>query len=375
MSSMTLRRCVVDHDTNKTMYDRVLKDVEALGNTILSKHEIDKTFFRVKRDFKGNIYYEKSGGKSFRAHFIAEPFTDDGVKSLRMILALCCPTGVPEELKKLFRNGIAVLDSIRATDEVSEAERSQRFEITESIFCENGEGDLTDNIIMLLCLQQTFESTRRITKVDEPAESSSNNSGDVDMEDTPVGERKVGDVYPARMLPEVEGPRGIGNTGTIKSINLRRTGLRRTSATRIDAFDGAGVADLFPSKAKQVTTYYGTPLEGPLFALDKAQLRQHDYRDADSNLIAAHEVHVKLTEGTLVLIMLELIYHVLADKLRVLDHGDGEPFIPTVPPMPERREPRTPAKRPRDDAADSVFDSFGSKASPAKKAKQTKSRK
>ncbi|KAJ7369194.1 hypothetical protein DFH08DRAFT_984157 [Mycena albidolilacea] len=335
MSSITLRRCVVDRDTNKTMYDRVLEDVEALGDTILSKHEIDKTFFRAKPDFKGNIYYEKSGGKSFRAHFIAEPFTDDGVKSLRMILALRCPTGAPEELKKLFRNGIAVLDSIRAADEVSEAERSQRFEITESIFCENGEGDLTDNIIMLLRLQQTFETPptnnspatpnsqrRRITKVDEPAESSSNNSGDVDMEDTPVGERKVGDVYPARMLPEVE---------------------------------------------------------GPLFALDKAQLRQHDYRDADGNLIAAHEVRVKLTEGTLVLVMLELvtiqIYHVLADKLRVLDHGDGEPFVPTVPPMPERREPRTPAKRPWDDAADSAFDSFGSKASPAKKAKQTKSRK
>ncbi|KAJ7844013.1 hypothetical protein B0H14DRAFT_3139460 [Mycena olivaceomarginata] len=157
MSSITLRRSVVDRDTNKTMYDRVLEDVEALGDTILSKHEIDKTFFRAKPDFKGNIYYEKSGGKSFRAHFIAEPFTDDGVKSLRMILALRCPTGAPEELKKLFRNGIAVLDSIRAADEASEAEHSQHFEITESIFCENGKGDLADNIIMLLRLRQTFE--------------------------------------------------------------------------------------------------------------------------------------------------------------------------------------------------------------------------
>jgi hypothetical protein len=54
-----------------------------------------------------------------------QPFTNDGVKSLRMILVLRCPTGAPEELKKLFRNGIAVLDGIRAADEVSEAERSQ----------------------------------------------------------------------------------------------------------------------------------------------------------------------------------------------------------------------------------------------------------
>ncbi|KAJ7730048.1 hypothetical protein B0H14DRAFT_2640305 [Mycena olivaceomarginata] len=261
MSSITLRRCVVDRDTNKTMYDRVLEDVEALGDTILSKHEIDKTFFRAKPDFKGNIYYEKSGGKSFRAHFIAEVGSiEQGILRLQQTFEVDSPAN----------NSPATPNS----------------------------------------------QHRRITKVDEPAESSSNNSSDVDMEDTPVGgtstlslsdditlteynlERKVGDVYPARMLPEVE---------------------------------------------------------GPLFALDKAQLRQHDYRDADGNLIAAHE-----------------IYHVLADKLRVLDHGDGEPFVPTVPPMPERREPRTPAKRPRDDAADSAFDSFGSKASPAKKAKQTK---
>ncbi|KAJ7325404.1 hypothetical protein DFH08DRAFT_1028164 [Mycena albidolilacea] len=306
MSSITHCHCVVNHDTNKTMYDWVLEDFKALSDTILSKHEIDKTFFRVKPDFKGNIYYEKSGRKSFRAHFIAELFTDNRVKYLHMILVLRCPTGVPEELKKLFRNGIAVLDSIRAADKASEAEHSQHFEITESIFCENGEGDLTDNIIMLLRLQQTFETPPAnnppaTPNMYEPVESSSNNSGDVDMEDTPVGERKVGNIYPACMLPEVE---------------------------------------------------------GPLFTLDKAQLRQHDYRDADSNLIAAHE-----------------IYHVLADKLRVLDHGDSEPFVPTVPPMPERCEPRMPAKRPRDDVADSVFDSFGSKASPAKKAKQTKPRK
>ncbi|KAJ7824187.1 hypothetical protein B0H14DRAFT_2597423 [Mycena olivaceomarginata] len=258
MNSITLRRCVVDRDTNKSMYDRVLEDVEALGDTILSKHEISKMFFHAKPDFKGNIYYEKSGGKSFRAHFIAKvgsieqgTWTAGYPKNLPLVyklatvhrrrsqvfahdLMLCCPTGAPEELKKLFCNRIAVLDSIRATDQASKAEHSQHFEITESIFCENGEGDLTDNIIMLIRLQQTFETPpannppvtpnsqhRRITKVDEPAESSSNNSGDVDMESTPVGEHKVGDVYPARMLPEVK---------------------------------------------------------GPLFALDKAQLRQHDYR-------------------------------------------------------------------------------------------------
>jgi hypothetical protein len=66
------------------------------------------------------------------------------------------------------------------------------------------------------------------------------------------------------------------------------------------------------------------------------------------------------------------VYHVLIDKLRILDHGDGEPFVASIPVAPETRFPTTPTKRARDDAADSAFDSFASNAtpSPAKRAKR-----
>ncbi|KAJ6595967.1 hypothetical protein B0H10DRAFT_1960296 [Mycena sp. CBHHK59/15] len=103
----------------------------------------------------------------------------------------------------------------------------------------------------------------------------------------------------------------------------------------------------------------GTPpsmlpeVQGPFYALDKARLFQRDYRDVDNSLIAPNELTAKLTEGTLVLVMISFlqvgegdpkpdkkqIYHVHVDKLRILDPGNGEPSTPSVPTMPERRVP------------------------------------
>ncbi|KAJ6572958.1 hypothetical protein B0H10DRAFT_1964285 [Mycena sp. CBHHK59/15] len=127
-------------------------------------------------------------------------------------------------------------------------------------------------------------------------------------------------------------------------------------------------------------------VQGPFYALDKARLFQRDYRDVDNSLIAPNELTAKLTEGTLVLVMISFatyvitdqksergiqsrtrrrIYHVHVDKLRILDPGNGEPSTPSVPTMPERRfPPSTPSRRrARDDAADAAFDSFGTKSS------------
>ncbi|KAJ6631827.1 hypothetical protein B0H10DRAFT_542 [Mycena sp. CBHHK59/15] len=148
------------------------------------------------------------------------------------------------------------------------------------------------------------------------------------MEGSQVTERKVGDTYPPSMLPEVQ---------------------------------------------------------EPFYALDKARRFQRDYRDVDNSLIAPIELTAKLTEGTLVLVMISFatyvitdqksergdpkpdkkIYHVHVDKLRILDPGNGEPSTPSVPTMPERRfPPSTPSRRrARDDAADAAFDSFGTKSS------------
>ncbi|KAF7372673.1 ATP-dependent DNA helicase [Mycena venus] len=351
MSSITLRRCVVDKKTNKTAYDGYADEAVALGDTALSGQVFGKTFEPTKPDSRGNIRFAKLDGAPFRASFIAEigsleqgtwlsaqpknlppahklPFTDANSKSLRMILALRCPTGAPEELRTQFRNGVAVCDSIRPADEIVEAQHGQSFYVTESIFLNDGEGDPTDNITMHVRLHPTFEVSytttsstpptprRRITKVGEDATS----SDDVVMEGTMTSERKISDTYPTSKLPEIK---------------------------------------------------------GALWALDRAHLIQRDYKDVDGTLIAPHELTTKLTEGTLVLVMVELvtyvitdqkpgkkIYHILADKLRILDHGNGEPW--TAPGLePSDFTLASPAKRPRDEAADNAFDNFGSRLSPS----------
>ncbi|KAJ7891821.1 hypothetical protein B0H14DRAFT_3428246 [Mycena olivaceomarginata] len=119
----------------------------------------------------------------------------------------------------------------------------------------------------------------------------------------------------------------------------------------------------------------------PYFAHDKAEL----------------ELYATLTEGTLVLVVVSLatyvirdqktdsgvcgvslpdkkIYHILIDRLRVLDRGDAEPWNPPVPEIPEARvySPMTPQRRARDDTADTAFHAFGSKLSlsPPKRARR-----
>jgi hypothetical protein len=72
MSSITLHRCTIERKTGKTMYDNIVDDAQALGDTNLSAHELNVTFFRSKPDFSGNIYYENADGTPFVASFIAE---------------------------------------------------------------------------------------------------------------------------------------------------------------------------------------------------------------------------------------------------------------------------------------------------------------
>ncbi|KAJ7833537.1 hypothetical protein B0H14DRAFT_3462676 [Mycena olivaceomarginata] len=331
-----------------------------------SVHELNHTFFPSQPDTKGNIYYEKPDGTRFVANFIAEigseaqgtwmaaypkktplavnlPFNDVTSKSHKMVLALRCPTEAPEQLRTMYRGGVAVCDSIRAHDEEREAQKGESFEITDWIICAEGDENATDKMILLARLDHTYEvppSTttpartprRRITKVGSspnPA-TTSNDVADVNMETTQVVERKVGDRYSPDLLPDHQ---------------------------------------------------------GPYFAHEKAKLVQRDYRDVDGTLIAPHELYSKLTEGSLVLLTVSFatylmanpgrktrkVYHVLVDRLKILDHGDGDAWDPPVPALPEPLySPATPKRR-RDDAADAAFDSFGSKSSPspAKKSRRT----
>lgn len=42
-----------------------------------------------------------------------------------MVLALRCPTEAPEQLRTMYRDGVAVCDSIRAYDEEREAQKGE----------------------------------------------------------------------------------------------------------------------------------------------------------------------------------------------------------------------------------------------------------
>ncbi|KAJ7739458.1 hypothetical protein DFH07DRAFT_965748 [Mycena maculata] len=341
----------MDRKTGKTMYDVLVEDAQALGASNLSTHEIDSTFFRGCPDPKGNVFYQKSDGTPFVASFIAEigsePMNDGNSKSHRMVLAFRCPTGAPPELRAMFINGLATCDRIRSDDEQHEVDNDQRFDVTEWII--SGENDPDEDIVLLTRLHPTYEvphnsgtkdsssrtPRKRIRKVDSTAKSDQLSDGMPDADADSVGpqttERKVGDKYP-------------------------------------------------PSKLSDH--------RGPYFAHEKAELIQRDYTDRDGKLIAPEELYATLTEGTLVLVMVSLatyvitdqktekgtpipdkkIYHVLVDRLKVLDRGDAEPWNPPVPAIPEPRfySPTTsPQRRGRDDAADTAFNTFGSKSSPS----------
>ncbi|KAJ7873129.1 hypothetical protein B0H14DRAFT_2569952 [Mycena olivaceomarginata] len=264
-----------------------------------------------------------------------------------MALALRCPTGAPEVLEKLFNNGLAVLDGIRGADEKAEIEKGKTFEVTEWVSCSR------DGMVLLARLHQTYDvpdnkgtsltPRKRIIKVDT-APGSSQQATDEMTDAAPVAEdpteRKVGDKYPTSDLPDHA---------------------------------------------------------GRFFNHQSAELTQRPYFNIDGSLIAPSELYSTLTEGTLVLVNLtavtyvmtgmtldsgkpipdKKVYHVLVDKLRVLDHGNGESWDPAIPAMPERRfyaPAASPQRRPRDDAADAAFNNFGMKTqpSPPKKAKRTR---
>ncbi|KAJ6525245.1 hypothetical protein DFH09DRAFT_1095718 [Mycena vulgaris] len=102
-------------------------------------------------------------------------------------------------------------------------------------------------------------------------------------------------------------------------------------------------------------------------------LKRPDLKSDESNLLDRYKwLHPdcasppmpvdKMTKGNP--IRDKKMYHVLVDRLKILDRGDGQPWAPAIPTIPERRyfSPGSPAKkRGRDSAADAAFDNFGSR--------------
>ncbi|KAJ7700930.1 hypothetical protein B0H14DRAFT_3904253 [Mycena olivaceomarginata] len=86
-------------------------------------------------------------------------------------------------------------------------------------------------------------------------------------------------------------------------------------------------------------------VQGPFYALDKAQLFQRGLPGCGQQLNCA-------------------IYHVQVDKLRILDPGNGEPSTPPVPTI--ARTPFPPFNTVSEESTgrcDAAFDSFGTKSS------------
>jgi hypothetical protein len=55
-------------------------------------------------------------------------------------------------------------------------------------------------------------------------------------------------------------------------------------------------------------------VQGSFYALERVQLREHEYRNSDGNLISPPEIRSVLTPGTLVLVMLKFIVYVIRDQ-------------------------------------------------------------
>ncbi|KAF7372262.1 ATP-dependent DNA helicase [Mycena venus] len=345
-----LRRTAIDDDGN-SFYDRYTDAFKAMGNANLAVHEFGKTFERTT-DKKGRLaYVTKPGGAEFTANIIAEvgsesqgtwlrayprknppnlPFGDDHSPH-RMVIGARCPTAPTSDMSQLWGDFLGCLDETRETDQKEELSADQKLKVTEWTSREDDNMDKPADII-LLRMKPTYEkpfgntvSTPRRVRNSRARPSSSGEGEDVEMSgaDSAGSTRKVGDTYSPDMLPDHK---------------------------------------------------------GPYFSHEKSRLVQRQIKDENGNLIAPHELYVKLTEGTLFSAQVSLstyinkdhnprfmdskVYHVNVEKLTILDKGDGAPWNPPSPDLPSAA-PSTPSKRARDPAVDSAFDDL----SPSKRAR------
>lgn len=67
------------------------------------------------------------------------------------------------------------------------------------------------------------------------------------------------------------------------------------------------IGDLFPLSALP-------EIRGPCFGLEKSKLVQRDYKDVEGNLISPAALNSKLTEGTLVLVMVKFATYIMKEQ-------------------------------------------------------------
>ncbi|KAJ7913839.1 hypothetical protein B0H13DRAFT_1873581 [Mycena leptocephala] len=132
------------------------------------------------------------------------------------------------------------------------------WDVVESILCDKGEGDITDRIIMLARLHPTFKA-----------------------------------------LMSLQIQYGNSNSAIVQAPRRR--------ITKIEDDDAEAPSDVSMEDSSSA-------VRGPFYALERSQLRQHDYRNSDGTLISPLEINSVLTPGTLVLVMLKFILYVMRDQ-------------------------------------------------------------
>ncbi|KAJ7200363.1 hypothetical protein GGX14DRAFT_660279 [Mycena pura] len=377
-TDLILRRSQVDRD-GKSFLDRTFDPIIAhdpsSGVAFLHEHVYHTTFDRQTDDNGRMEYFTKPSKTAFSTNIVAEigsaaegtwmasypqgtlqvsslPYGDGNSGSHRMIIAARCPTGASEDIKRMWNDGLAAVDDVRAEDEKLEDAKGLRFKVTEAATRSDGDAELPADILTLR-LQPTYQTPReskypkaapstprrqRNVRSDQGRVSDADAEGDVDMESetlevksVPVSDRKVGDTYSPNLLPDHR---------------------------------------------------------GPYFAHKAAKLVQREYMDEDGHLISPDELYLKLTEGTLFTATITFetfiikekqnparwldkkIYHIYVSKLKILDRGIDTAWTPAIPSLPavNTARPSTPVsatKRAHDSSVDDVFASIS--PSPAKK--------
>ncbi|KAJ7053049.1 hypothetical protein C8F01DRAFT_1261228 [Mycena amicta] len=311
--------------------------------------------------FAANIVFEITSaaeGTHLAAYPLKQqsmPFDDEGLASYRQLLAARVPRESPESMHIAFNNTLAVVDGVRRADEQIELDGNQVLLGLERDTAPLGRRWNSDTGYHYAApaplygmpkqddgpnattRQKTPSASprKRVTKIGGPRSQQPMDEDDAIgepeevTEAKPVVERRIGDMYPPRLLDEYQ---------------------------------------------------------GPLLQLKEAKLVQRDLRDQDGSLIAPTEVHEKLAEGTLVLATVtmvtfvftcdgtkrarirSLVYHMQVEHLKILDHGDGPPFTYHPPALLNPPRP-SPAKRGHNSAADSAFEI--TPKSPKKKGRRT----
>ncbi|KAF7314094.1 ATP-dependent DNA helicase [Mycena chlorophos] len=372
---MLARRTTIDA-AGRTLYDRL-----PLNGSHLGSQELGVTFCEEAADMHGNRTYayiapepaegeeapERSrfttlvlfevGSAAQGTHFGAAPaklssqaFDDNYSKSHRPRIGGRCPTGASEAVANAFQNAQAVLDSIRAKHEEQEQEQGESWDVKEAVLSSTGDPSNVDVIEFCLpplyMLPATQANTGPRTPAGTPRKRVNKASTTVDLDAPPTESNAEPPVL-----------------RHVKDVADRAIGDKYAPSILMDH-------------------------EGAFFQQEKAYCVQADVRDG-LGLIAPNELGEKLDEGTLVIATVALmtyvmpyanprkdrdgsvkvgrkIYQVQIERLRVLDGGNGAPFVYTPPTIVA---PPSPVKRARNTTVDTAFDEFEpeAQAGPSKK--------